>query len=257
MEVCLSMSGLAESKLANITKDRYLAQRLNPTPGEPLYLVLSDLYLALKPHSSTLPLRILDLGCGGSPYRSLFPNADYDRADIAGVEDLDFEIPTDRPQWQLPIGSGTYDLVLSSQVLEHVLDPTSYLTEAFRLLKPGGKLLLSTHGTFEDHGCPYDFRRWTSDGLSADLKSVGFRVEQMNKLTTGPRAAMFILQQHRRSCSKLCSLGWWMAWHKWMLKHRRASFDRQCDACYPEHRFVSSSLAEHRIYIGLLAIATK
>ncbi|MGV3485744.1 MAG: class I SAM-dependent methyltransferase [Planctomycetaceae bacterium] len=251
------MSGAAEAKLTNITKESYLGQRLNPQPGEPLYLVLSDLILSLRPLASQLPLKILDLGCGGSPYRSLFPKSVYHRADIAGVENLDFEIPTDGPQWRLPAEESSYDLVLSSQVLEHVLDPMSYLQEAHRLVKPGGRLVLSTHGMFEDHGCPYDFRRWTADGLTADLKSVGFQNIQMSKLTTGPRAALFILQQHRQSCSKRHPLGLWMAWLKWMLRHRRASFDRQCDRSYSKHRVVTNQLADHKIYIGLLAIATK
>lgn len=254
-----SMDEQPEINLADISEQEYLDERLHPQPGEPLYLVLSDLILALRPLASTAAIKILDLGCGGSPYRSLYPNAIYHRADIAGTEQIDFEIPTGLANWQLPVDAGVYDLVLSSQVLEHVLDSTSYLNEAFRVLKTGGKLVLSTHGTFEDHGCPYDFRRWTADGLAADLTSSGFNVVQMSKLTTGPRAGLFILQRFRKSYLRMLPLAWSMFWLKWMLKLRRASFDRQCDACFDKHRVVSSEQSEHvhNIYIGLLAVAVK
>ena len=44
---------------------------------------------------------------------------------------------------------------------------------------------------------------------------------------------------------------------KKLLKHRRMRFDRQCDRDYSAYRVVSEELSEHRIYVGLMAVAEK
>ncbi len=55
--------------------------------------------------------------------------------------------------------------MLSTQVLEHVTDPRLYLAECHRVLRPGGPLLLSTHGIMVYHPDPVDYWRWTGAGL--------------------------------------------------------------------------------------------
>jgi len=44
----------------------------------------------------------------------------------------------------LELPDGTYDVIHASQVIEHVLDPRAFLSAAWRLLKPGGALILAT-----------------------------------------------------------------------------------------------------------------
>jgi SAM-dependent methyltransferase len=68
-----------------------------------------------------------------------------------------------------------------------VWDVDTYLAEARRLLKPGGRLLLSTHGTWLYHPHPTDFHRWTREGLERQLVSSGFVVEHTDSLV-GPLA---------------------------------------------------------------------
>ena len=66
--------------------------------------------------------------------------------------------------------------MLSTQVLEHVPDPRAYLAEALRVLRPGGRMLLSTHGTFVYHPDPVDLWRWTCEGLRLEVERAGFEV---------------------------------------------------------------------------------
>jgi SAM-dependent methyltransferase len=178
--------------MQGLDAQEYIRERIEPTPGDTAYLHLADLLLGLKTLIPSNIARILDYGCGGSPYRPLFGACTYDRADLAGHLAVNFEYG---PDSRLPVELGDYDCVLSTQVLEHVLSPTTYLAEAYRVLKPGGHLLLSTHGLFEDHACPYDYWRWTAYGLRKVVEETGFKVDRILKLTTGPRAAMFLAER--------------------------------------------------------------
>jgi SAM-dependent methyltransferase len=59
-------------------------------------------------------------------------------------------------------------------VLEHVAEPQQYLREAWRVLRPRGQLLLSTHGNWQYHPDPHDYWRWTLEGLRYELEKAGF-----------------------------------------------------------------------------------
>ena len=128
-----------------LSNEEYIRERLDPKPGDPYYLHLSDLLLAIREEIPAGAGRVLDYGCGGSPYRSLFTPGIYHRADLAGVSSLDFEFGEDS---RVAAASSDYDCVLSSQVLEHVASPKAYLKECYRVLKPGGRLSLLTDGLF-------------------------------------------------------------------------------------------------------------
>ncbi|MCE9533805.1 MAG: class I SAM-dependent methyltransferase, partial [Planctomycetes bacterium] len=105
---------------------------------------------------------VADFGCGDRPYESLFTQAGcrYIACDLDGPVDVKIV-----PGQRLDIADGSVDGVVSFQVLEHVWDIQWYLSECNRILKPGGWLLLSTHGTWLFHPHPTDFRRWTRPGL--------------------------------------------------------------------------------------------
>ena len=119
---------------------------------------------------------VVDFGCGERPYEPLFSGrvGRYVAVDIAGNPQADV---TFEPGAPTPLGDGCANLVLSSQVLEHVVDVDPYLSECYRILKPGGLLLLSTHGSWVYHPYPVDVRRWTCWGLRYEIERHGFRVE--------------------------------------------------------------------------------
>jgi SAM-dependent methyltransferase len=132
----------------------------------------------------------IDLGCGDQPYRGLFEErgARYIGADLGSSTEM-----TIREDGFVDAPDASADLVLSFQVLEHVRDLDRYLSEAKRLLRTGGRLLLSTHGTWLYHPHPEDHRRWTREGLINELESRGFTVGSCRSVV-GPLALTTIIR---------------------------------------------------------------
>jgi SAM-dependent methyltransferase len=250
-----SDSSLAEV-VRIITAAEYVRTRLEPRPGDAIYLHLADLRLMLDALATAAPLRVLDFGCGGSPYRSLFPNATYFRADVPGIPDLDYVIEING---KINAPNGQFDLVLSTQVLEHVLDPANYVAECFRLLAPGGRLFLSTHGFYEEHGCPHDYYRWTSNGLRAAVEAAGFRSEAVFKLTTNGRAVLQLLEQQHGSmvASRWHPFGIWLWVLRWLPANGLAALHRWSDRFHGNHRVVPAEKGGHPFFLGVAIHAVK
>ena len=118
--------------------------------------------------------RVVDYGCADLPYRDAFGAAvDYVAADLPGNPRATVEL---RADGSLPLEDSSADAVLSTQVLEHVADPALYLRECARVLRPGGRLLLTTHGMMYYHPDPVDYWRWTCAGLQKAVTEAGLEV---------------------------------------------------------------------------------
>jgi len=238
-----------------IQEKEYVRQRLDPRVGDPDYLHLTDLLAALENFRSDEEIVILDYGCGGSPYRALFPNAEYKRADFGEMKDLDYVIGNDS---KLEERDGVFDLILSTQVAEHVSNTQTYFAECFRLLKAGGQLICTTHGTYPDHGCPYDFQRWTADGLARDLALAGFEIERSLKLTTNARAMMYLIQRFSGWFESPAGLSSAMFRVMRSVMHRFPKFwQRLADRAFARHRVIDSSREGHDFYLGLMIAVRK
>lgn len=240
---------------AGIQDVDYLRKRLEPAFGDADYLHLADLRVVLERFRSDEGLAVLDYGAGGSPYRSFFPNADYRRADFGEMSDLDYVIANDS---KIDERDEAFDLVLSTQVAEHVTDPAGYFSECFRLLKRGGRLICTTHGTYPDHGCPYDFQRWTADGLVRDLRTAGFEIDEVLKLTTNGRALMYLIQKFSGWFDSRSGLSSPILRIFRSVMHRSPSlWQRFADKAFAGNRVVSASEEGHDFYLGLTISATK
>jgi len=108
--------------------------------------------------------RVLDVGCGKKPY---FPYFAANVDEYVGI-DIDMDNPMAdmlAPVEDLPVEDESFDVVLCTQVLEHAGVPDQAVTELYRVTKPGGRVLASTHGVQVYHPSPEDHWRWTHSGL--------------------------------------------------------------------------------------------
>jgi len=81
-------------------------------------------------------------------------------------------------------------LYVSFQVLEHVPVPHDYLKEATRVLKPGGRVFLTTHGPWPYHPTPTHYHRWTKAGLVFELERAGFQIQLVTHILNEYSAAI-------------------------------------------------------------------
>lgn len=168
-------------------------QEFNPGPAgwlvNPHWLARRNLHRALRGLASSLHGRLLDIGCGTRPYASLFAHTQYFGVEIdstlarqRGGADIYYD------GTRLPFASACFDAILCNQVLEHVPDPQRFLRECHRVLKPGGRLLLTVPFVWNEHEAPHDYFRYTRYGLRQLATQSGFGVLGEQRLTSGATA---------------------------------------------------------------------
>lgn len=93
---------------------------------------------------------VLDVGAGSCPYRKLFEHCVYRAQDATSLEPLQLRGKAGYGSMDyycdataIPVRDGEFDAVLCTEVLEHVPEPIRVIQELARVLKPGGKLILS------------------------------------------------------------------------------------------------------------------
>ena len=156
----------------------------NPSVFHPLYIIRKNLYRGIVRYAALLDGKMMDFGCGSKPYQSLFVNAgEYIGVDYAGEghshENEQIDIFYDGKI--IPFPDNTFDSILASEVLEHVFNLEEILKELFRVLKPGGKVLITIPFAWNEHEAPTDFGRYTSFGFRDLLERNGFAVLAMDK----------------------------------------------------------------------------
>jgi ubiquinone/menaquinone biosynthesis C-methylase UbiE len=103
--------------------------------------------------------RVLDVGSGGSNYNRFFPN----RVTVDINPDKKPDVIADAHN--LPFKDQEFEIVLCTEVFEHVKNPFKVEEELWRILKSGGTLILTTRFIFPIHDAPNDFWRFTKYGL--------------------------------------------------------------------------------------------
>jgi len=230
--------------------------RLKPDPSHRDYLILSDLLDWLQEVIPSTKGPVLDFGCGDSPYRPLFSQRPYSRADLGPGENLDFIVQSDET---IVAPGGAFQTILSTQVLEHVDLYREYLRECQRLLAAGGKLIITTHGFFEEHGHPHDFHRWTLTALGRDLERAGFVIERADKLTVGPRALAYLMgsQMWKANASRKSVLGFGLSLLRKYIQNHRAGWNIFANRHFGQHRMLAGPGSDESFFVGVAFVARK
>ncbi len=126
---------------------------------------------------------VLDAGAGESPYQNLFSHARYESTDLCKVGETDYSRVTYICDLSsIPAKNQSYDMIICTQVLEHVREPKAVLCEFYRILKPGGELWISAPLFYKEHQVPYDYYRYTQYGFRYLLEEAGFSVRLIEPL---------------------------------------------------------------------------
>jgi len=128
--------------------------------------------------------KVIDVGAGELPYKDYFDKCRFFSQDIINYNGaIDYVCDAKN----IPVKNESFDYVICTQVLEHIKEPHLVIKEMYRILKKGGKVFLTTHGNFEEHGIPYDFFRYTRYGLKYLAISNHFRLTKIK-----PQGGRFI-----------------------------------------------------------------
>ncbi len=112
---------------------------------------------------------LLDVGAGEMPYKKFCNHIKYTSQDFCkyngkgddkGIQTRTFntekiDIVSDISM--IPVDDNSYDNIICTEVLEHVINPNDAIKEMFRILKPDGKLLIGVPGTSLLHFSPYHY----------------------------------------------------------------------------------------------------
>ncbi|MBK7468581.1 MAG: class I SAM-dependent methyltransferase [Saprospiraceae bacterium] len=97
---------------------------------------------------------------------------ELDFSEYKNVKFIQMEIPP-----FAGIAENTFDYVITFQVIEHIENDKSFLQEINRVLKPGGKLILTTPNKIQSlTRNPWHVREYTVDELVSLFEQCGFKV---------------------------------------------------------------------------------
>lgn len=132
--------------------------------------------------------KLLDLGSGKAPLHGVY--APYS-TDVTCVDwpssphqTLHVDVFADLNE-PLPLDSEAYDTVLSTSVLEHIWRHDVLWSEMYRVLRPGGRLILGTPFMYWLHEEPHDFFRWTRHALARATQEAGLELLEIEEFGSG------------------------------------------------------------------------
>lgn len=98
-------------------------------------------------------------------------------ADI--VADHQPDIVLDVSNMKETISTNTIETILAAELFEHVAEIELALKECFRVLKKGGRLIVTVPFLFPVHADPNDYQRWTAQKWHKELEKTGFLIEKI------------------------------------------------------------------------------
>lgn len=133
-----------------------------------------DAYMAQQAATLAPRSRVLDLGGHKRAKRGEFDIGRYDLQVVYANLTVDKTPDLQADAATLPLAADSFDAVICAELLEHVPDPRRVLAEAVRVLRPGGRLVLTIPFLYPIHADPYDFGRYTDTFWRQALAEAGF-----------------------------------------------------------------------------------
>ncbi len=169
---------------------------------------------------------VLEVGCGeGRGVELIAPKATT-YTGIDKIQQVIDRLKTSHPQYEfrqmvIPpfrgLDDDSFDTVISFQVIEHIKDDLAYLTEIHRVLKPGGKALITTPNIkMSLSRNPWHIREYSAKQLTGLAQKVFTKVEM--KGITGNEKVMTYYEENKRSVQRL------MRWDILNLQYRLPAF---------------------------------
>lgn len=117
---------------------------------------------------------LLDLGSGKAKYKPMLLKqvGSYTAFDM--VEGPNVDVVGDIHN--LPFEDNSFDTIISTSVMEHVKEPWRMIEEVQRVLRPGGKCILTTPFMVPFHADPNDYYRYTTEGGKHLFERVGLEI---------------------------------------------------------------------------------
>jgi|SRR5687768_4145535 len=173
--------------------------------GRPLSAKLTRITLDRFVEAHASRARTLDIGAQNGPYAAFFPNrVSLDIRTGRGVQVIG-------DAQAIGLADAVFDVVLCTEVLEHLPEPQRAIDEIFRVLRPGGTLLLTTRFLFPIHDAPHDYFRFTKYGLRYLLRR--FEILELQEETDSLGALAVLLQRlgmQARTIGPAAARGFWL-----------------------------------------------
>lgn len=158
-------------------------EAFRPSLFHPYYFIRKGLLGKIEQYKHVLSGRMMDFGCGSKPYKPLLKVDEY-----VGVDFVNEGHPHDNEQIDvfydgksIPLPNEAFDSVLTSEVFEHIFNLEDILDELHRVLKPGGRMLITCPFVWKEHELPNDYARYTHFALKHLLEKHGFKTVMLDK----------------------------------------------------------------------------
>ena len=100
--------------------------------------------------------KLLDIGCGKGTHMACFKNCGLDVYGIDKRIERDYIKRCNIEEDRIPFEDNTFDYIFSKSLIEHIYSPENMLKEAYRVLKPGGKIIIMTPDWRSDYKIFWD-----------------------------------------------------------------------------------------------------
>lgn len=168
---------LLDSNSLTHVRDGFVIKNLNDS----ILMTLAQWHSQFPPSA-----KVLDVGCGEQPYRKNIRSLgfDYFSADINQnrAQSVDFLFNLENPLPTEILTVGPFDMILATEVIEHIHQLEKCFKNLRQLLAPNGQLLITCPFVFPLHEEPYDFWRPTPHALASICHKTGFKIMKSERL---------------------------------------------------------------------------